>query len=65
MHNEINIISGKISLKAPEKPITIPNYAPPHYEIARQMRIDADNIKKEISDHVDSELKRFREAMRE
>ncbi len=42
----------------------IPEYTPTSEEIAKQMRINADIIKKEISDHVDQELKRFKEELK-
>lgn len=41
----------------------IPVYTPTFEEISTQMRINADIIMKEISDHVDAELKRFKEGI--
>lgn len=41
------------------------NFVSPALQIQKQMRIDADAIKKEISDHVDKELKRLRKAINE
>lgn len=45
------------------KMTSIPDCMPDHQEIAKQMRINADIIKKEITDHVDKEIKRFKQEM--
>jgi len=39
---------------------TIPEYIPTFKEISTQMRINIDFLKKEISDHCDSEIQRFK-----
>ena len=39
---------------------TIPEYMPTFQEISTQMRINVDFLKKEISDHCDSEIQRFK-----
>lgn len=41
----------------------MPVCMPEPSEIAIQMRINADIIMKEVSDHVDAEVKRFRESI--
>ncbi len=39
----------------------IPEIPPCPQEIAKQMRINADCIMKQITDHINEELKRFKE----
>lgn len=39
---------------------TIPDCEPNPMEISKQLRINADILKQEITDHIDSELKRFK-----
>jgi hypothetical protein len=41
----------------------LPGYVPEFEEVAKQMRINADCIMQEITDHVDKEIKRFKHAM--
>lgn len=41
----------------------IPEFGPSHEDIARQMRINADCIMEEITEHVNRELKRFKDGM--
>jgi len=38
---------------------TIPTYTPSFEDVSKQMRINLDVLKKEFSDHVDSEIERF------
>lgn len=38
----------------------IPEYTPNFEEIAKQQRINIDNLKQEVTDHIDSELDRFK-----
>ena len=38
---------------------TIPSYTLSAEEVSKQLRINCDCIKKEITDHIDSELRRF------
>lgn len=45
--------------------IPIPDDYPTFYEQAHQMRINADIIKKEISNHVDAEIARFKKELEE
>lgn len=40
---------------------TIPDYNPSSYEIAKQLRLNADIVMKEITDHVDKEIKRLKQ----
>jgi len=42
----------------------IPEYTPTFEEISILMRINADFLKKEISDHCDLEIKRFKNEIR-
>lgn len=44
---------------------SIPNPAPDPQEIAKQIRINCDIVKKEISDHVDAEIARFKKEIGE
>ncbi len=50
--------------KRPTYITRIPEYSPTFEELSKQMRINADIIMKEISDHVDSELERFKTGMK-
>jgi hypothetical protein len=45
--------------------IPIPDYYNPFSKQAHQMRINADIIKKEITDHVDAEIARFKKELEE
>jgi hypothetical protein len=42
----------------------IPDFAPAYREVAKQMRINVDILKKEISDHIDKELERLSKEMK-
>lgn len=42
----------------------LPESLPNFQEISKQMRINADILKLEISDHVDKEIQRFRKEMK-
>lgn len=43
----------------------IPSYTPTFEEISKQMKINQEIVMKEISEHVDKELERFRKEMNE
>ena len=43
----------------------IPIHTPTFEEISVQMRINCDILKREISDHVDDEIKRFKKEINE
>ena len=45
--------------------IDIPSANVDYREVARMMRINIDCLKKEITEHVDNELERFRQGMQE
>lgn len=47
----------------PRYEINIPEYTPSFKEVSKQMRINADIIMKEISDHVDREIERFKQHL--
>ncbi len=51
---------GQMYYKAPEYLTKLPVYVPTFEEIASQMRLNADIIKKEITDHVNAEISRFK-----
>lgn len=40
----------------------IPEYEPSFTELSKQMRINADIVMKEISEHVDKEIKRLKDV---
>ncbi len=42
---------------------SIPDCKPSYEEISKQMRINFDILKQEITDHIDKELKRFRQEL--
>jgi len=50
-----------MSLKKPKYICKIPEGIPTFEETSKQMRINVDILKKEFTDHVDKEIKRFRE----
>lgn len=57
MDNQLNKFIKNLN---PYEFIPIPDYEPTYEEITIQMRINADIIKKEISDHIDKEIERFK-----
>lgn len=61
-HGEVKIDGKFITINPPEF-IPIPEYSPTFEEISKQMRINIDILKHEITEHVDNELKRFKDGM--
>jgi hypothetical protein len=45
--------------------LNIPDCKPAPHEIAKQMRLNADIVMKEITDHVDKEIVRFKKGINE
>lgn len=43
----------------------IPDCMPSYYEVSKQLRINVECIKKEITLHVDMELERFKKYLKE
>ena len=45
------------------KSTPIPQYTPTFEQVSKQMRINVDILKQEISDHVDKEIERLRKEI--
>jgi hypothetical protein len=54
------IIRERKWISREEAKAMFPEYTPTFEEVATQMRINCDLLKKEFSDHVDSEILRFK-----
>ncbi len=65
MHGDYGIYSMGGKMKKLRYTINIPDCNPTPYEIAKQMRLNADIIMKEISEHVDKEIVRFKKGINE
>jgi len=48
-----------------ENGMPIPKYTPSFEEIAKQMRINCDILKKEFSDHVNEKIERYKRKINE
>jgi len=60
MNKECKCYRCKIDKEAKRNPTRMPEYTPTFKEISCQMKINAEIIMKEISDHVDKEIKRLK-----
>ncbi len=61
MKSDANDAEPSVSFKyIPKYDPEIPNPQPTYKEISEQMRINADILMKEVSEHINSEIERFK-----